>query len=284
MATPLNPSRNLLPSKLNQASETPIAQITPTSYNFQGSKLQQHANPSELLPSFNPFSNPKPPRKVQHKKLPSEKTPSTSQSNFNYLQPIKSKPHTNPSLLLPTFNSSMTSVILPSTQTRQQSKPSSSASDSPAINHLRPLISKLPTNPSPVMPAFNPLSNSIPTQFPTIVPSKRTRQQSKLSSSANNTPAINHLRPLLSNQTTDPSLLIPAINTSMKSILSTSPTLLRPLISNQSTNPLRSNSIPTILPSKRTYNPSTTLPLKTKKPKKIEGNRSQETVEIALGF
>ena len=136
MATPLNPSRNLLPSKLNQASETPVAQITPTSYNFQGSKLQQYANPSELLPSFNPFSNSIPPRKVQHKKLPSEKTPSTSQSNFNYLQPIKSKPHTNPSLLLPTFNSSMTSVILPSTQTRQQSKLSLLANNAPAINYL----------------------------------------------------------------------------------------------------------------------------------------------------
>jgi len=160
---------------------------------------------------------------------------------------------------------------VPNKRIHQQSRLSSLANNVPAINHLQPLISKLPTN-------------LLPIQTPTIVPSKRTHQQSTLSSSANDAPAINHLRPLLSNQTTDPSLLIPAINTSMKSILSTSPTLLRPLISNQSTNPLRSNSIPTILPSKRTYNPSTTLPLKTKKPKKIEGNRSQETVEIALGF
>ena len=136
MATPLNPSRNLLPSKLNQASETPVAQITPTSYNFQGSKLQQHANPSELLPSFNPFSNSIPPRKVQHKKLPSEKTPSTSQSNFNYLQPIKSKPHTNPFILLLTFNLSMTSVILLSKRTCQQSKPSLLGSNILAINYL----------------------------------------------------------------------------------------------------------------------------------------------------
>src|SRR5438034_2844807 len=106
MTFPFDPTFNLLNSEPSR---------TLGRHTF---KLRQHLGPSELPASFNPFSNSILPTKVLHKELPSENTFSKSQPVLDHLQPLKSKPQTNPSLSIPP----KTSTVLPSKGPRQPSK------------------------------------------------------------------------------------------------------------------------------------------------------------------
>src|SRR5436190_2581285 len=126
------------------------------------------------------------------------------------------------------------------------------------INHLRPLISNQPSNPSPSMISF-------PSASSTTLPRKTARKQIKPHSSTTTLPAIHHLRPLISSQPTNSSPSIQALNSSIISIPTTPTTILQSKPPHQQFNTSSSTNItPTtdrlqLLISNQPINPSPSM-------------------------